>query len=850
MNDEAELRAIRRWTLVGDIGGAASYHAGDEAMLEANLRLLRTIAPAAVLHAISADPEFTSLTYGVQAFSRLGFDNCANEIEREALLDKMSNRHWASRAPQAFGALTQASDGLIISGGGNLCSTWPACIYERLALCRRAVEIGAPVVVLGQTIGPELNERHREWVSEILRTASWIGVREYPSYQRALALGADPRRMSFQIDDAHALGRADPGMPATWQWPYPFSIEAPWIGVTFHPLCDPTGDEPMIERLAHQLEAFALHTGCHLVFIPHARAAPQAGAHWGDEDMGQALAARMREVVLHVLPVLPAAQIARITAHAQWVVSSRYHPLVFALAADVPCLGVWVDEYTQTKLQGALQHMDCAGDALDAGAVLHGRLITRLMQLWEQRDARRAHIAMQRLSVESDEALRQQALGRVVSTGVAVEPPLPTRWSRIAASASTSARPRLLGKLSLAHTPAHMNNEEGTSKMLSEADWQQFERDGYLHLGQVLSADEVKALQERADALALGEWVNPHIQMQRDTGGEYDALPDAVARFEEGSHLYRKIQGLENDDRFAQLIDRPVFREICARMYGAHAPVSIFRAMIMNKPAGQGTNLPWHQDGGTVWQLDRDPLVTIWVALDDATQANGCMDAIRGSHRNGLLSMQGSTLTNEQVQEHCHANQTVPLEVPSGHAVLFHNWLIHRSGTNPSPTPRRAFTMCCMDARTRGVLTGARYPIVYGELADEPDHYVRQLHTDLAGKTAMASEAERYALSLRDAHADAERYAKSLEAELTKLRQHGMENDNAEDLRERNRRMDQALTQMRAEMLELSRALATAKEGSLDEVHRVDALNQAMQASMSWRVTRPLRAVLKAMRGW
>ena len=42
----------------------------------------------------------------------------------------------------------------------------------------------------------------------------------------------------------------------------------------------------------------------------------------------------------------------------------------------------------------------------------------------------------------------------------------------------------------------------------------------------------------------------------------------------------------------------------------------------------------------------------------------------------------------------------MPLEVEAGHAVLLHNWLIHRSGVNPTPAPRRAFTVCYMDGRT------------------------------------------------------------------------------------------------------------------------------------------------------
>ena len=33
--------------------------------------------------------------------------------------------------------------------------------------------------------------------------------------------------------------------------------------------------------------------------------------------------------------------------------------------------------------------------------------------------------------------------------------------------------------------------------------------------------------------------------------------------------------------------------------------------------------------------------------------------------------------------------------------VLLHNWLLHRSDVNRTPIPRRAFSVCYMDGRTR-----------------------------------------------------------------------------------------------------------------------------------------------------
>lgn len=291
---------------------------------------------------------------------------------------------------------------------------------------------------------------------------------------------------------------------------------------------------------------------------------------------------------------------------------------------------------------------------------------------------------------------------------------------------------------------------------LDAAQWQQFDRDGVISLGQVVSPELADRLAERGDHLATGLITNPCIALQLDTGGAYDALPDPVAHFDRSTLLYRKVQGLEHDDLFRPLLQLPIVREICARMYNAHEGVSVFRAMLMNKPAGQGTYLPWHQDGGHVWQLDRDPLVTLWMALDDATPENGCMEYIPGSHRLGLLTAQGSTLAEELAERHCPPAARRPLIVRKGEMLLMHNWTVHRSGVNTSDRPRRAFTTCLMDARTISTATGNRWPMVFGAVDDEPYPFVRHLQDENA--------------FLRDTAARSEEYALSLAAEVDKLR--------------------------------------------------------------------------------
>jgi hypothetical protein len=311
---------------------------------------------------------------------------------------------------------------------------------------------------------------------------------------------------------------------------------------------------------------------------------------------------------------------------------------------------------------------------------------------------------------------------------------------------------------------------------LSDQQWSEYQQQGYLRLGPVLDASELAAVQRRIDAIMLGEVRYPALQYQLDTGGAYEELPDPDARGAGATLRYRKLQGLEADPLVRDIISRPLFRDICSRHYGEHASISIFRAMMMNKPASQGTHLPWHQDGGDVWKLDRDPLVTTWIALDPATRRNGCVEVIPGTHRLGLLTTAGSTVRPEDVERHCPEEATEYLEIEAGECLLLHNWLIHRSGVNSTATPRRALSACYMDARTVSTLTGHHFPIVFG---GEPGRwaFVEEITAENQRLRESAAEAERYARSLVE-HADrleqmrreTEQYAKSLEAEVARLR--------------------------------------------------------------------------------
>lgn len=251
---------------------------------------------------------------------------------------------------------------------------------------------------------------------------------------------------------------------------------------------------------------------------------------------------------------------------------------------------------------------------------------------------------------------------------------------------------------------------------ISPEQWEQYERDGYLRLGKLLSDEELAALQQRIDDIMLGkanlDYSKIMMQLDSDTGKYSDMKEMSIGH--KGATLdYRKIQELEFDPFFLAYMQRPVFRDICTHVYGEDVPIHCFRAMFMNKPAHKGTLLPWHQDRWT--HLDRDPLITVWTALDPVTIANGCVQVIPGSHGRLINPDHPSGfLTEELAMQHCPEDQAIYLELAAGEVALLHNWLLHRSDVNNTDIARRGFSVCYMDGRTHAT-NGETYTTLFGE---------------------------------------------------------------------------------------------------------------------------------------
>ncbi|SEL52385.1 Ectoine hydroxylase-related dioxygenase, phytanoyl-CoA dioxygenase (PhyH) family [Roseateles sp. YR242] len=120
--------------------------------------------------------------------------------------------------------------------------------------------------------------------------------------------------------------------------------------------------------------------------------------------------------------------------------------------------------------------------------------------------------------------------------------------------------------------------------------------------------------------------------------------------------------------------------------------VACFTSHYICKPPGDGQAVLWHQDAA-YWSLQPMNALTIWVAIDDATPENGCLQMIPGSFRRGIepLVMRDDVpnmLHSSVPQEAADESAAVSLVLNAGDVSIHHPNIIHGSGPNTSAQRR------------------------------------------------------------------------------------------------------------------------------------------------------------------
>ncbi len=160
-------------------------------------------------------------------------------------------------------------------------------------------------------------------------------------------------------------------------------------------------------------------------------------------------------------------------------------------------------------------------------------------------------------------------------------------------------------------------------------------------------------------------------------------------------------EGVRGVADFLSLAKNPDIVELVSDVIGND--VILWGAHVFCKPAGDGFETPWHQDGH-YWPIRPLATCTVWVALEESSIENGCLRVIPKSHIGKNLhehmheDRQDLTLQQRMKAGSFDENTAVDIELEPGQMSLHDVYMIHGAKANTSRKRRTGVALRYMPA--------------------------------------------------------------------------------------------------------------------------------------------------------
>ena len=236
----------------------------------------------------------------------------------------------------------------------------------------------------------------------------------------------------------------------------------------------------------------------------------------------------------------------------------------------------------------------------------------------------------------------------------------------------------------------------GDEYIVSAEELARFKRDGYVHLNGVMSEAEMSVIDDAYQA-----FLDRRIQVEgRDfndmTTGEFGTDPTSYAIV--NVMLPRKylpsLQGNLFERRAASIA-----RQLC----GDGMEID-FDQLLAKQPFREDAVFAWHQDQAYWIETPDRRTATCWLAVDDSTLANGCMQFLPGSQHEPVRPhrpLHGDReASHTLVTDLRPGEKTTPVEIKRGDITVHCEGVLHGSGGNSSASRRRAYIVAFRSSDT------------------------------------------------------------------------------------------------------------------------------------------------------
>ena len=183
------------------------------------------------------------------------------------------------------------------------------------------------------------------------------------------------------------------------------------------------------------------------------------------------------------------------------------------------------------------------------------------------------------------------------------------------------------------------------------------------------------------------------------TSTEAKEIRDEIEKIEK--NWPKALEGINRN--YVHLIS-PVFNKVCLNKNILDAVESIIgknilicgTTLFIKNPKEKGF-VSFHQDAKYIG-LEPHNWVTVWVAITDANENNGCMRMLSGSHKENLRHHEqkfdeNNLLTRGQTIKNVSLDKTDPVILKAGQMSLHHPKIVHGSGLNYSDDRRIGFVI-------------------------------------------------------------------------------------------------------------------------------------------------------------
>jgi phytanoyl-CoA hydroxylase len=176
----------------------------------------------------------------------------------------------------------------------------------------------------------------------------------------------------------------------------------------------------------------------------------------------------------------------------------------------------------------------------------------------------------------------------------------------------------------------------------------------------------------------------------RNISGHFDiSLPQLNIRHDTPVRATPAIFRLLTNERLLDVVEELIGPEITSNPT-QHVRMKLPEGALADRRDGLSAGVPFHQDQGVLLpEADESDILTCWVAITDADEANGCLQVFSRSDEGGLLehcpgdsaAMQGPGQVGIPARNLPTTHPT-PLPMPAGSALFFNRLLVHGSCDN------------------------------------------------------------------------------------------------------------------------------------------------------------------------